>query len=290
MRRCYIAGLDVGFQQDYTALLICEVFLAPLASRYIPLLLERLPLPCTAPDVLNLVHLRLGAGTAWMPSRDTFLLDMTGCGAPILHQLQGARPAPIGIWSHSGSAVSREPDRFNVGKQDLVASAKLVVERHRLELDPEIPLIDVMLQELAAYKGWQKRTGYTVYEADWRDPAHPHDDLVMAFGMVAWWGEREARNGIGPIDLSRALEGLQMPRTHTNAPDRPRRPRWEARRYADELPPPSGFDHRAWDEAKRRGPDGLGASVPSGCKGATDAERLPLRPHVGAPSGHCPDA
>jgi hypothetical protein len=182
-----------------------------------------------------------------MVSRDAFLLDMTGCGAPILHQLQGTRLAPVGIWSHSGTAVSREPDRYNVGKQDLVMSAKLVVEQHRFELDPTLPLMDVMLQELAAYKGWQKRSGHTVFEADWRDPSHPHDDLVFCAAMVTWWGEREARNGTGPIDLSRALEGLYLPR-HT--PGEPPRPRWEARRFADELPPPTGFDHRTWDRAK----------------------------------------
>ena len=49
----YLAGLDIGFQQDYTALLICEVLHTPQGRLYTPLHLERLPLPCTTPQVRN---------------------------------------------------------------------------------------------------------------------------------------------------------------------------------------------------------------------------------------------
>jgi hypothetical protein len=142
-------------------------------------------------------------------------------------------------------------------------SAKLVVEQHRIFLDPALVLMEALLGELDSYKGWTKRTGYTAYEADWRDPNHPHDNLVMAMSMICWFGEQEAARGVplgGGIPLfAKAIEGMVVPH---RPDDRPRRPLWDKRTWAEELPPSQEFDFRAWDEAKRRGPDGKGPFRP----------------------------
>jgi len=50
------------------------------------------------------------------------------------------------------------------------------------------------------------------------------------------------------ITLRTALEHTQTPRRHGSS-DRPMRPLWAERHFADEMPR-SRFDERAWDEAK----------------------------------------
>ena len=165
--RCYLAGLDIGFQQDYTVLVICEVFVAPGASRYVPVWIERLPLPTTAPQVQQLVGERLGLGTAWQRGRDRALLDVTGAGLPLLHQIQRERLDVLGVWCHSGTGSELQKDgRWNVSKQDLIGSVKLVVEQARLQLDPTLPFADTLLHELQSYRMTHTTTGQPTY-ASW---------------------------------------------------------------------------------------------------------------------------
>ena len=67
------------------------------------------------------------------------------------------------------------------------------------------------------------------------------------------WGEQEAHAGRplggGELTLQPALEHTEMPRHHTNTPDRPQRPRWGERTWAEEMPQPT-FDEEEWDAMK----------------------------------------
>jgi hypothetical protein len=54
--------------------------------------------------------------------------------------------------------------------------------------------------------------------------------------------------GGGQIRLQSALEGTATPKTH-GTPDHPKRPLWQDRQFADELPQPR-FDQQTWDRVK----------------------------------------
>jgi len=243
----YLAGLDIGFQQDYTALLICEVLHTPQGRLYTPLHLERLPLPCTTPQVEALVVGRLLQSKAWSCSRDHLLVDVTGGGMGVFHTLQRTRLAPIGIWSRGGVGHTREGWVWKVAKLDLIYSAVGVVEKHHLRLDTGLDLSDTMVHELLAYRRHQDASTGNETMAAWRQK--DHDDLVFALSMICWWGELLDAWQFTGIDMRKGL--VPKPGRHASTPDHPPRPKpWGERTWADELPPPSSVDQRAWDQAK----------------------------------------
>jgi hypothetical protein len=243
----YLGAVDIGFEQDYTALMICEFTLTSTSAAYVCCHLERLPLPTKLPDVVAHVHGLFGP-PPWS-SRDVFFVDITGVGNPVYHAISQTGVAPLGLFAHAGSETTWKENVWRVPKKDLVSSALLVVESHRLQLPTNIPMTQLMVEELLNYRRQQDlTTGHESYAAG-RDATRPHDDLVFCVGMICWWGERLARSRPPTLVLERALQGTAMPRQHTNTSDRPLRPRLGRLRVFEDVlaEEPSDLD---WDRVK----------------------------------------
>ena len=250
----YLCGVDLGDKLDYTAVVVVEQFLAPPgAPRYEVCHLERLPLGSGYPAVL--AHLRtLFAPPPWS-TRDGLLIDVTGVGLPVFQLIAAGGFAPVGIFSHRGAAVTRDGAVWHVPKRDLISAAAVVLQTPRVVFDPRLPIVPEMVHELESYRRTQDTmTGHESYAA-WREK--DHDNLVFSLAMVCWWGERLAADRVPDLDLSRALDGTQMPR-QWNDPMGSTRPRLGRQRvFGDTMPASPPFDERSWDEAKRAVADGF---------------------------------
>lgn len=242
----YLCGVDLGDKTDFTVVLVAEQFLEPRAApRYEVCHLERLPLGSGYPEVLAHLH-ALFAPPPWS-TRDGLLIDVGGVGLPVFQLIEAAGFAPVGIFSHRGVSVTRDGAVWHVPKRDLVAAAQVVLQTRRVQFDPRRPFVTEMVHELENYRMTQDpATGHESYAA-WREKEH--DDLVFAFSMVCWWGDKLARERVpADLDLARGLQGTQIPRRWGDGTPRPRANRQRLFPSTADAPP---FDERGWQETLR---------------------------------------
>jgi hypothetical protein len=212
----YIAGLDLGQSQDYSALAILEHG-GPGEEPPLPEQtwnarhLQRWPLqtPYTAivADVVAMLAQPPPAGAT------TLALDMTGVGRPVVDLFRvantservrdtdgqwqrlppalAARLVPIQITG--GNQVTGEGDGFNVPKRDLAGGVQVALQTSRLKIAAGLPDTQVLVQELQNFRVKISLAGHDSYGAgageEWRVGAH--DDLVLAVAIALWVGEAE---------------------------------------------------------------------------------------------------
>lgn len=203
----FIVGVDVGQSQDPTALVVLErgqsshigksqrtvydggvpriEHAAVKLSRYDAIHAERLPLGTSYPAVV--AHIRELMYDARLRGAE-LVIDKTGVGRPIVDLLRRDGLRPIGISIHGGSAVSRdEIGDYGVPKRDLVGVIQVLLQTGRLKFARELPLLDVLVGELADFRvSISQSTGHDSYAA-WRVGAH--DDLVLALACGLWHAE-----------------------------------------------------------------------------------------------------
>jgi len=210
-------GVDIGQKQDYTALVVVEVWERPaeavardwrdgelhqdVETVYRVQELKRLPLGTpfvsVAKEIVDLTGavwemeaaLRREAYlTPYERSLDVDLfLDATGLGAPIVELVESAL---------SRSAKTRDAgvhpitftygDRFNretgsLGKAYLVTRLQSLLEQERLELPAGDPELDAMLEELRQYEIHIDPDANDKYGAF---AVGSHDDMVTALGLA----------------------------------------------------------------------------------------------------------
>ena len=199
----FVAGLDLGMLQDYTALVVIEasgtkrmvtseardretglpytsqrpVEMMPLAQvdvRYI----ERFPLEIKYSVMAQLIRQRLSK----LPVPRYFVLDKTGVGVPVAEMF--AEFAPIGITFVAGTSTSciGEQD-YHVPKRDLIFSAQVLLQNHTMRISNKLPHAVILERELHAFRMKISVSGHDSYEA-WRE--RDHDDLVNALAIACW--------------------------------------------------------------------------------------------------------
>ena len=201
----FIVGVDLGQSRDSTAIAIIERAepAAPEARRVDGILIQQgEPLQ----PVYSLRHLeRPALGTPYtlivervialldMPPLDRFsaplVLDKTGVGAAIcdLFTQAGVRPRALTITGGDRPNVA-DPYDLRVPKRDLASTLVMLFQTGRLRLARGLPLVQALVDELAAFQmKINPITGNDSYEA-WRES--DHDDLVLAVAMSCWWLEQ----------------------------------------------------------------------------------------------------
>ena len=190
-RPAYVAGLDLGQSQDFSALAIVE---HAGRDRERPLLvrhLHRWPLgtryPAIVEDVAELLARPPLAGAVRLA------VDKTGVGAGIVDLLRSRRPR-LGCRIHAvtitaGSAVTRDGDDFAIPKRELVAAVQAPLQAGRLRIAAALPEAGTLRTELENFRARISVTGHDSYGAgeDWR--LGSHDDLVLATAMALWMAE-----------------------------------------------------------------------------------------------------
>jgi hypothetical protein len=191
----FIAGLDLGQAQDYSALVIVERSQpaseepvrgsTPPLARYAVRHLKRWDLGTPYPQLVRevtelLTHPPLVAD-------HTLLVDYTGCGRPVVDMLKQARLRPVAVSIHGGDRVSQDGMDYRVPKRDLVGVVAVLLQQHRLQLAQSLPETPMLTHELLNFKvKIDPSTAHDSYAA-WRE--RDHDDLVLALALACWWGE-----------------------------------------------------------------------------------------------------
>ena len=198
----YIAGLDLGQSQDYTALAILQVIEHDARSGAAlpePLYhlrhLERPPLGTSYPAIV--ARVRSVLASAPLAGNTTLIADKTGVGRPVMDMLRasGLRASLIPVTITGGATVGRDPDGgggWHVPKRDLASALAVVMQSGRLKVVPGLPLGQTLIDELLNFKVKISASGHDSYAAggmaDWRDGAH--DDLVLSVALAIWHASR----------------------------------------------------------------------------------------------------
>jgi hypothetical protein len=194
----YFVGLDLGQQQDFTAVVVLERrrHSAPGAGRpvnhFALVYLQRWLLGTKyfqiVADVCDLVR---------KPplSYPQLIVDQTGVGKAVVDQFQyaawedklKAHLRPVLITAGHQIDPSADDGSIHVPKKELVSCLQVLLQSGRLKI-AKVPDRDVLIKELQDFRVKITVKANETFEADWRLRAH--DDLVLATCLAAWHGER----------------------------------------------------------------------------------------------------
>lgn len=195
MNPSYFIGLDLGQQQDYTAMTVVQqVGQAPSKQN---------------PATYHLRHLeRFDLGTPYQAVAERtravqeelrireragsyVLADATGVGRPVVEMLkaEGVRLLKS-ITITGGDAPSRDNTEHRVPKRDLVSALQVLLQTRRLKFAEGLKEARTLRAELQNFRAKiSLSTGHDSYEA-WREGEH--DDLVLSLAMACWYAEHGA--------------------------------------------------------------------------------------------------
>ncbi len=238
--KTYFIGVDLGQAQDYTAITVLErkqrdtgkcrdrpdlvnmsvsyswgvprTKSIPVPSEavtenlYAARHLERLPIGTPYPAQVARIkelHDRLKAETKKAP---LLVVDQTGVGRPVVDMLRAAELSPAAVTITGGDAVSRDDKDYRVPKRDLVSVVQVLLQAERLKIASSLKEAATLIAELLAFKVSINLRGHDSYGNDqgmWRE--NPHDDLVLAMALAAWYGENMP--GTTDPDLAAKISG-----------------------------------------------------------------------------------
>jgi hypothetical protein len=209
----YIAGLDLGQAQDYTALSVLERSRAEhpedpgrTVKHYAVRHLQRWPLGTPYTSIIE--DLKALAARPPLPGA-ALVVDATGCGAPVVEMVHHAglplRLEPVVV--HGGHAVSPLPGGgWCVPKKDLVAVMQTLIQAERFRVAPALPDAAALGRELLNFRVKVKLTSGTETYESWRE--RDHDDLVLAVALACWYGQHA---GINSAFRDEDLEAMVLP-------------------------------------------------------------------------------
>jgi hypothetical protein len=197
----WIAGLDLGQAQDFTAMVVLKRTTVETTKEdgteerhreYDCPAIHRWPLGTLYPDIIKDLQKMLPK-LPDLPERPRLVVDGTGCGRPVVDMIRQAKLpvhhlSPVSI---SSGATTNEIDGYrSVPKRDLVGATMGVAQRGYLHINRDMPMADILVKELRAFRALITLHGKEKYENDWR--VAPHDDLVLALALALHYGETVA--------------------------------------------------------------------------------------------------
>lgn len=226
----FIAGLDLGQVQDYSALVITEAHgtlrhlqyeqIDPLISMHVPVSQRAEMLPITRLDIRHIERFPLNTKYAAIaaltearlrgtPKPIYFAIDKTGVGVAGIEFFHRLQPHGITITA-GGQAVMRHPQDIAVPKRDLIAALQIRFQNHDVKMAKNLQHADLLVKEALSFRAKISASGHDTYEA-WRE--NEHDDLVLAASMCAWMAEHVYR-----IREQSILAGLEASRRQAQGP------------------------------------------------------------------------
>lgn len=223
MRRMgFYAGLDLGQQQDYTALTVIEkrrIIPPDVAStlphdldrsisrdkyydrygvnRYVVRHIQRWPLGTAYPDIVADVREMLERPEVQGDTWPTLALDRTGVGAGISDMFMYARmrrTAILPVTIHGGAKETHSGGSYNCPKRELVFGAVARLQKRELLISPKLAHASTLVEELRAFRlKVNINSGHDSYEA-WREK--DHDDLVLALCISLWAAQRGSQKAM----------------------------------------------------------------------------------------------
>ncbi len=183
----YLCGLDLGQVSDRTALAALGVIrgTSPGTNTYQLLFLQRFPRGTPYPTIGD----RVAEVFSKPPlAGQTLAIDGSGVGRAVVDHFRRLRLSanfrPVSITG--GSAATRAPDGYwHIAKQNLVSATQLVMQTRRIAFAPNLQDLDILVQELQAFRVKITRGANELYEVREGE----HDDMVLAVAMALWFGE-----------------------------------------------------------------------------------------------------
>lgn len=194
----YIAGLDLGQVNDYTALAVLErqEYREPdRKATYKIRHLDRwlgVPYPEQVKRVVSVLEAPTDAQST------VLVVDKTGVGRPVVDMFKEAASCPVmGYTITAGNVPTSERGSYTVPKADLVATVHSVGGMGRLKYPPSLPHSGVLDRELLMFRVKVSDAG----RASWNAREGEHDDMLLALSLALWWGETNGRPQIVHINL-----------------------------------------------------------------------------------------
>ena len=192
----YIFGLDIGQQNDFTALIglkKCEYAATPEEpdltvpeTDYHVGHIERFELGTSYPNIAKRVQ-------AIVNSRPRFAgamlaIDQTGVGRPVvdIFRLLPMQCSLIPITITGGHNASEHDDGWHVPKKDLVGVVQVLLSSQRLKFPRKLAGVDVLVAELQSFKVKITAAANEQY-GEWR--IGKNDDTVLGSALGLWAGE-----------------------------------------------------------------------------------------------------
>lgn len=216
----FIAGLDLGQAQDYTALVVVERLREGEGTAYHVRHLQRFDLGTPYTQIAA----EVGALLERPPLRGctALVVDATGVGAPVVEMLGARGLAPTPVWITAAERAEPAPGGgWRVPKRDLVGQLQVLLQSGRLKVAAALPEAGRLVEELLGFSLRFTPAGRDVYTA-WREGAH--DDLVLALALACWAAEHAGPDPEEYLEtLRRVVEQEQRGR---GAPGPGRWPPW----------------------------------------------------------------
>jgi hypothetical protein len=199
LQRMWVS-LDPGQAGDYSAFCVGETYAQRERTfqhdKYVPCLaedhIEHLDRTIHSFRIVSLHRAALGTPypviceqvrslLVELPEAD-LIIDVTGIGRGVFDILWGRGLRPHAITITAGETWTRKNYEIHVAKVQLVSCLIAATQENRVKFAAEIPLKDVISEEIAAFQPRRTATGLLTYEgAD-----GIHDDLVLALSMGIW--------------------------------------------------------------------------------------------------------
>lgn len=129
--------------------------------------------------------------TGHIKSSMAFVMDGTGIGEAVRDMLIDKGLSPMAIYYTGGTQmhVAKDPlngaiKGWNVPKQDLIHSAQILVQQHRVKVLPTCRRRDEMVAQLKGFKGRINEQGKLSADAMTDEL---HDDMVNHLLMASWY-------------------------------------------------------------------------------------------------------
>lgn len=222
--REFVAGLDLGQQNDYSAFVVLERIAGPEAPRehqWEPVFTYRSeqigdvevkqrpvgPVPVEPQRIEWVVRsLERWRGESYEKiarrvqkrieqlGHPVWAADATGVGRGVIDRLRefGLTPVPVTITGGDQTIVDADGS-VRLPKRELVGAVSWALQADELVIGRNITESDVLVRELKAFKAKISLSGHDTYGAgsapgDWRE--QPHDDAVLALALALWAGRR----------------------------------------------------------------------------------------------------
>jgi len=177
----YVLGLDLGKQQDYTALCV-GTYIEGDSEALDVVHLERLPLGTSyiaqVDRVVDLFKREPLAG------RCDLIVDATGVGRPVVDMMKDRNLRPLAVTITGGKrATETGHNEWSVPKIELVSTIQIALQNRSLRIADGLPFAGVLRDELAAFQMRVTDRANLTFDAI----SGHHDNLVVAVALCCWW-------------------------------------------------------------------------------------------------------
>ena len=147
-------------------------------------------------------HIASLLATAPLSDKAKLIVDRSGVGRGVFDMLVDAHLKPIGITITAGEGSSKRGYTsayrgYNVSKLELVGQLVATVHQKKLKIARQLPLAQVLQQELQDFRVSYTNSGYSKFGAR----SGKHDDLVLSVAVAIWWARHMEGSRIGVSEL-----------------------------------------------------------------------------------------